>query len=206
MSTLVESLTKMVEKHKKDPWELSKDVPDYTLTVSREGNVSLTVPEHTVDVTNSLMMNIASTNTNNQVTTNNTSSIQLNTSNTTGSISLGNIQVTPNNIMGTSASPYTTSPYSITNMPYNIPSYSIYRAPQSVYADENITKELLDTYENGSFIFDKKSKVMIYKDEEGNYFIQEPYRRIDVDDIEKELLARKDDSILQSTVDEYFGK
>lgn len=202
MSTLVESLTKMVEKHKKDPWELSKNVPDYSLTISREGNVSLTVPEHTVDVTNSLMINPTSTTANSQVTTNNTSSIQLNTPNTSGSISIGNIQLTP----ATITSPYTTSPYTITSTPPNLSSYITYRYSQAVYPEENVTKEVLDTYANESFIFDKKSKVMIYKDENGDYFIQEAYKRIDVDDIEKELLARKDDSVLQSTVDEYFGK
>ncbi len=175
-------------------WASAYDTADYIVSANRKDNMYVTTLEHTDDMVDSNITYVPS----NIVT----SSVDLiNTSNTTGQINSGHLTINSNNISkGTIATttPYTTS-YT-TQYSYN------YRIPTSVFSEEKVTKELLDSYANDSFIFDKDSKIMIYKDKNGDYFIQEPLKHIEADDIEKELVAKKDASVLQSTVDEYFGK
>lgn len=183
-------------KEKENSWMLANNAADYSISVDRNGSMSVTIPEHTVDITDSsiyMQSNIANSSTTSQVTT----------SNTTGPLSSGYLTIGPNNIYnGTFTT--TTTPY-IT--PYTTQvSYNGFKIPTSVYSEEKVTKEVLDSYANDSFIFDKDSKIMIYKDKNGDYFIQESFKHIEAEDIEKELVAKKDASVLQSTVDEYFGK
>lgn len=186
-------------KEKENSWVLANSVTDYKLTVDRDGGMSVTIPEHTVDIADSAMKYMQSS-----ITTGTTSgsTSQVTTSNTMGSINSGYLTIDPNNIYNGTFT--TTTPY-IT--PYTTQvSYGGFKIPTSVYSEEKVTKEVLDSYANDSFIFDKDSKIMIYKDKNGEYFIQESFKHIEAEDIEKELVAKKDASVLQSTVDEYFGK
>jgi len=182
-------------KEKENSWVLANNAADYSISVDRNGSMSVTIPEHTVDITDSsiyMQSNITNSSTTSQVTT----------SNTTGPLSSGYLTIDPNNIYNGTFT--TTTPY-IT--PYTTQvSYGGFKIPTSVYSEEKVTKEVLDSYANDSFIFDKDSKIMIYKDKNGDYFIQESFKHIEAEDIEKELVAKKDASVLQSTVDEYFGK
>lgn len=182
-------------KEKENSWVLANNAADYSISVDRNGSMSITIPEHTVDITDSsiyMQSNIVNSSTTSQVTT----------SNTTGSINSGYVTIDPNSIYNGTFT--TTTPY-IT--PYTTQvSYGGFKIPTSVYSEEKVTKEVLDSYANDSFIFDKDSKIMIYKDKNGDYFIQESFKHIEAEDIEKELVAKKDASVLQSTVDEYFGK
>ena len=182
-------------KEKENSWVLANNAADYSISVDRNGSMSVTIPEHTVDITDSsiyMQSNITNSSTTSQVTT----------SNTTGPLSSGYLTIDPNNIYNGTFT--TTTPY-IT--PYTTQvSYGGFKIPTSVYSEEKVTKEVLDSYANDSFIFDKDSKIMIYKDKNGEYFIQESFKHIEAEDIEKELVAKKDASVLQSTVDEYFGK
>jgi hypothetical protein len=182
-------------KEKENSWVLANNASDYSISVDRNGSMSVTIPEHTVDITDSAMKYMQSS-----ITTGSTSgsTSQVTTSNTTGSISSGYLTIDPNLIYNKTY--ITTTPY-ITQ-----PSYNGFKIPSSVYTEDKVTRELLDSYANDSFIFDKDSKIMIYKDKNGDYFIQESFKRIEAEDVEKELISKKDASVLQSTVDEYFGK
>lgn len=183
-------------KEKENSWVLANNAADYSISVDRNGSMSVTIPEHTVDITDSSIY-MQSNITNSSITTS-----QVTTSNTTGPLSSGYLTIDPNNIYNGTFT--TTTPY-IT--PYTTQvSYGGFKIPTSVYSEEKVTKEVLDSYANDSFIFDKDSKIMIYKDKNGDYFIQESFKHIEAEDIEKELVAKKDASVLQSTVDEYFGK
>jgi hypothetical protein len=190
-------LSEMLEncKKKENEWLMANSVTDYKLTVDRNGGMSVTMPEHTVDIADSAMKYIQSS-----ITTGTTSgsTSQVTTSNTTGSINSGYLTIDPNLIYNNTY--ITTTPYTTQ------PSYNGFRIPSSVYTEDKVTRELLESYANDSFIFDKDSKIMIYKDKNGDYFIQESFKRIEAEDIEKELISKKDASVLQSTVDEYFGK
>ena len=182
-------------KKKENDLALANNTADYTLNFYKNGSMSVTVPEHTVNITDSSLTYMP-----NNIAINSTS--QITTSNTTGSINSGYVTIDPNSIYNGTFT--TTTPY-IT--PYTTQvSYSGFKIPTSVYSEEKVTKEVLDSYANDSFIFDKDSKIMIYKDKNGDYFIQESFKHIEAEDIEKELVAKKDASVLQSTVDEYFGK
>jgi hypothetical protein len=182
-------------KEKENSWVLANNASDYSISVDRNGSMSVTIPEHTVDITDSTMKYMQSS-----ITTGSTSgsTSQVTTSNTTGPISSGYLTIDPNLIYNKTY--ITTTPY-ITQ-----PSYNGFKIPSSVYTEDKVTRELLDSYANDSFIFDKDSKIMIYKDKNGDYFIQESFKRIEAEDVEKELISKKDASVLQSTVDEYFGK
>ena len=91
---------------------------------------------------------------------------------------------------------------------WNIPTYSYsgynYKIPSSVYTEEKVTKKTLDGYANDSFIFDKATKVMLYKDENGDIFIQNAFRKVSMDDIERELALTEKESLLQKEIDDYF--
>ena len=194
MNKLSETLKNCREKE--DEWALANNGADYTVSFNRKGDMYVTTPEYTDDIVDSSITSVSS----NIIA----SSVDLiNTPNTTGQlnlgqqINLGHLTINPNNISQGNIT--TTTPY-ITQYSYN------YRVPTSVYSEDKVTKELLDSYANDSFIFDKDSKIMIYKDKNGDYFIQEPLKHIEADDIEKELKSKKEASVLQSTVDEYFGK
>lgn len=182
-------------KKKENEWQLANSVADYKLTVDRDGGMSVTIPEHTVDIVDSAMKYMQSS-----ITTGSTSgsTSQVTTSNTTGSVNSGYLTIDPNLIYNNTY--ITTTPYTTQA------SYNGFKIPSSVYTEDKVTRELLDSYANDSFIFDKDSKIMIYKDKNGDYFIQESFKRIEAEDIEKELISKKDASVLQSTVDEYFGK
>ena len=182
-------------KKKENEWLMANSVTDYKLTVDRDGGMSVTIPEHTVDIVDSAMKYMQSSIT---TGTTNGSTSQVTTSNTTGSINSGYLTIDPNLIYNNTY--ITTTPYTTQ------PSYNGFRIPSSVYTEDKVTRELLESYANDSFIFDKDSKIMIYKDKNGDYFIQESFKRIEAEDIEKELISKKDASVLQSTVDEYFGK
>lgn len=190
-------LSEILENYKKkeNDWQLANSAADYKLTVDRDGGMSVTIPEHTVDIVDSTMKYMQSS-----ITTGSTSgsTSQVTTSNTTGPISSGYLTIDPNLIYNKTY--ITTTPYTTQ------PSYNGFRIPSSVYTEDKVTRELLESYANDSFIFDKDSKIMIYKDKNGDYFIQESFKRIEAEDIEKELISKKDASVLQSTVDEYFGK
>lgn len=182
-------------KEKENSWVLANNAADYSISVDRNGSMSVTIPEHTVDITDSSLTYMP-----NNIAINSAS--QVTTSNTTGSINSGYVTIDPNSIYNGTFT--TTTPY-ITSYTTQV-SYGGFKIPTSVYSEEKVTKEVLDSYANDSFIFDKDSKIMIYKDKNGDYFIQESFKHIEVEDIEKELVAKKDASVLQSTVDEYFGK
>lgn len=182
-------------KKKENEWQLANSAVDYKLTVDRDGGMSVTIPEHTVDIVDSAMKYMQSS-----ITTGSTSgsTSQVVTSNTTGSVNSGYLTIDPNLIYNNTY--ITTTPYTTQA------SYNGFKIPSSVYTEDKVTRELLDSYANDSFIFDKDSKIMIYKDKNGDYFTQESFKRIEAEDIEKELISKKDALVLQSTVDEYFGK
>lgn len=175
-------------REKEDEWTVAYNMTDHTVSVNRKDDMYVTTSEYTDDIVDSGITYVPS-----NITINSPSPVS--TPNTTGQINPGHLTINPN-INGTY----------ITTTPYPSQAFYNFRVPTSVFSEEKVTKELLDSYANDSFIFDKDSKIMIYKDKNGDYFIQESFKHIEADDIEKELVAKKDASVLQSTVDEYFGK
>lgn len=45
---------------------------------------------------------------------------------------------------------------------------------------------------------------MLYKDENGDIFIQNAFRKVSMDDIERELALTEKESLLQKEIDDYF--
>jgi len=170
---------------------IREKIKNYTLddnyAISAEDN-SLSIDEYVRSITaNSLMVDGISSSAATSTITSSTSVTS--TPNTGSSINLnGNLIY---NQSSWTAPVYTYSGYN-------------YKIPSSVYTEEKITKDILDNYANDSFIFDKTTKIMLYKDANGDIFIQNAFRKVSIDDIERELELTEKESLLQKEIDDYF--